>query len=197
MARLFNAEPDPKLDWPESIWTGEQVPVVVADEDGARRLTTMAWGLPATAFFDPVPSKQRGVIYSRDFWRSATRLGDLALMSRCLILLESFAYPAGQSGQCTRSWIGLWDRPLAAWAGVCIDGACAGVLIEANPLVEPLSSTMPRLLTADDHALWLEGATLLSLGPLFGDDEFYRENLAERWSTGRHDETLPLFGTGA
>ncbi|WP_066793461.1 hypothetical protein [Sphingomonas soli] len=46
---------------------------------------------------------------------------------------------------------------------------------------------MPLLLHPEDCALWLEGGSLLALGPAFAADEFYRENLAERWSTGRPD----------
>lgn len=201
MAELFAAVADPGLVWPQAIWTGEQVPVVAADEIGQRRLTTMRWGLLAEAFARPIPAKQRGVIYSRDFWRTGSRLDDVSSLTRCLIALESFAYPRGLTGQCTREWIGRYHDPLVAWAGVCVDGACAGVLILANSRIEGLSKTMPRLLMPEDHAAWLDGGTLLSLGPSFADGEFYGENFEERWSTGKPIDELPLFkaascGTG-
>ncbi len=192
MVRLFAAEPDPGLVWPESIWPGDRVPVVI-EEDGMRRLTTMAWGLPVETFVKPVPASQRGIIYPRDLWRDGSRLRDGRSLPRCLILLESFAYPMGTKGQCTRGWIGLWDHPVAAWAGVFEGGGCAGMLVMANERVEPLSSTMPHLLPSQDQTCWLERGSLLLLGPGYADAEYYRENLGERWSSGRPDEELPLF----
>lgn len=197
IARLFGAEPDPRLEWREAIWTGEAVPVVVIEE-GVRRLRTMTWGLPAEAFAKPAPSRQRGTIYSRDFTTSGTCLHNPASLDRCLIVLESFAYPIGNAGQCTRSWMGLQNHPLTAWAGVCTGDHCAGVLVRANERVEPLSDTMPCLLQSEDWDRWLDGGTLLSLGPCHPDAHFYCENLGERWSTGlSEDDMPPLFSAAA
>lgn len=83
MARLFAAQADASLIWPESIWPGEPVPVVVQTDDG-RRLTTMNWDLPSEAFACAIPPRQRGTIYPRDFWRDGSRLVDVASLSRCL-----------------------------------------------------------------------------------------------------------------
>lgn len=194
MASLFDAEPASRLEWREPIWTGDAVPVVVIDEDGTCRIRTMTWGLPALAFAKAVPAKQRGAIYPRDLTRTGSRLQDPIGLERCLIILESFAYPAGEAGRCTRGWIGLWDEPLTAWAAVCTDDRCAGVLVLANERVEPLSDTMPRLLAPEDRDLWLGGGSLLALGPGYAEADFYRENLGERWSTGRStDGMLPLI----
>lgn len=164
MARSFAAEPDLGLDWPESMWTGEQVPVVIASEDGGRRLTTMPWGLSAASYAVAVPRKRRGLVYPRDFWRTGSRLVEPAAVSRCVIVLEAFAYPEGRSGDCMRTWVGLHDHPLVGWAGICDESGCAGVLIKANDMIKPLSDTMPRLLAPEDHGPWLDGASLLSLG---------------------------------
>lgn len=187
MAKLCAATPDAGLDWPAMIWTGEPVPVVI-EEDGERRLKTLRWGLSAAAFTTPLPARQRGTEYARDCLRDGSRLADPAVLERCLILLEAFAYPMGEAGRRTRGWFGLWDHPLAAWAGVCGDGGCAGVLGFANNVVAPGSETMPLLLRPEDHQRWLGGGTLLSLGPGFADAEFYRENFGELWSTGHSTE---------
>jgi len=191
MARLFDAEPDPGLAWRETSWTGDPVPVV-AVENSQRRLRTMIWGLEAAAYAKSVEARQRGVLYARDLAVAATRLHDLAGLRRCLIILESFAYPMGKAGACTRGWIGLWDEPLTAWAGLCTSEGSAGMLVLANERVEPLSDTMPRMLPPDDWEPWLAGASLLSLGPGYPEAAFYRENLGERWSTGHSIESALL-----
>lgn len=189
MARLFEAVADTGLGWRETIWTGDPVPVVLEDGED-RRLTTSEWGLPDEAWSGAVAAKQRDTLYSRDLAPAASRLRDPAGLRRCLIILEGFAYPAGPAGERRRAWFGLWDSALTAWAGVCSpDGAaCAGILLQANERVAPCSETMPRLLAPADQARWLDGAGLLSLGPAYAADGFYRENLGERWSTGRPDD---------
>ena len=68
------------------------------------------------------------------------------------------------------------------------------MLVSANLAVEPLSKQMPLLLAPEGHAAWLDGCSPLSLGSGFEETCFYRENLAERWSTGRQVEgEPPLF----
>jgi putative SOS response-associated peptidase YedK len=197
IARLFDADPDSGLDWRESIWTGEPVPVVVR-ENGARRLRMMTWGLSAPAFAKPVHPRQRGTFYARDLQPGRGRLRDPAALGRCLILLESFAYPAGSAGRWTREWTGLSDHPLTAWAGICTKDGCAGLLDLANLTVFDVSSIMPRLLAPDDHARWLAGHAIPGLGLPYPDAAFYCENLAEHWSTGRpQEEALPLFAAMA
>lgn len=184
MARLFAAEPDPALDWRPTSWAGDPVPVVLIEDD-RRRLTTARWGLSAGSFNAPVPAKQRGTLYPRDLGFSS-RLHHPAVFRRCLIIVESFAYPGCRDEQCTREWFGLWDEALTAWAGLYApdDGACAGILVQANERVEPCSSRMPLLLTAKDRERWLSGGGLLALGFGYESEDFYRENLGERWATG-------------
>jgi len=193
MAQSFGAVADPGLDWRETIWPGEPVPIVVTNGD-SRRLTTSQWGLPGDAFSKPVAAKQRGALYSRDIGPPASRLRDPAGLRRCFLVVESFAYPESPSGTQTRSWFGLWDRPLAAWAGLCTPDAahCAGFLAIANERVTPSSDTMPLILPLADLGRWLDGVGMLSLGALDTAEAYYRENLGERWSTGRLDDA----GTG-
>jgi putative SOS response-associated peptidase YedK len=196
MARLFDAVPDADLDWRETSWSGDPVPVVFGDGD-ARRLTTSRWGLPEDAYAKAVAVKQRGTLYSRDLVSGPSRLSDPARLRRCLILVESFAYPDGPVREATRAWFGLRDTPLSAWAGFSTpDGSCcAGLLMLANERVAPCSHTMPWLLTPAGQERWLEGAGQLSIGVGYEADAFYRENLGECWSTGRlgdDDATAPF-----
>lgn len=198
MARLFAAEPDSALDWRTTIWAGDAVSVVLIDEN-RRRLTTACWGLPARSFNTPVPSKQRGTLYPRDLGFSS-RLHHRSGFRRCLIIVESFAYPGCREARCTREWFGLWDEALTAWAGLYEpeDGSCAGLLVRSNERVEPCSSRMPLLLTARDRERWLSGDGLLALGFGYDTEAFYRENLGERWATGLQEEAaLPLFSASA
>lgn len=198
MARWFGAVADPGLDWRPSSWTGDPVPVVLADE-GRRRLTTCIWGLSQESFVEPIAPKLRGTLYPRDLCRTASRLRDPGGLQRCLILIESFAYPGGLDGHCTRNWFGLWDEALAAWAGICApDGRVAGLLGRANERVGPYSDRMPLLLAPANRDVWLAGAGFLALRAGYDAEDFYRENLGERWSTGRLDlETPPPFASAA
>ena len=191
MAKLFDAKPDAGLEWRETGWIGDRVPVVVRDADG-RRLATQVWGLPADCFSKPVAAKQSGTLYPRDLSPSASRLHEPTGFRPCLILIESFAYPGGFKGQCTRNWFGLWDETLTAWAGLCTPGGhCAGILGRANEQVEPYSDAMPLLLASADRESWLAGAGFLALRADYVASDFYRENLGERWSTGRLCEEAP------
>lgn len=183
MAQLFAAIPEAGLQWLETIWQGEPVPVIVGEEH--RRLQTRRWGLRADDFVPMLHPKRRGLIYPRDLWPRGTRLADLPALERCLIVIEAFAYPHSVKGASARAWVGLENAPLAAWAGLCGEDGCAGLLVRAPDVLAPLTQTMPRLLSPEDCGRWLTGAPLLSLDPFFDEDQFYVEQLGELWSSGR------------
>lgn len=186
MKRLFGATAEGPLAWPESIWPGDLVPVVTGGVDG-RQLSVMHWGLPQAQFRQPRPPAQRGVIYTRDLVANASRLAAPAMLARCLIVIESFARPSGETGRCTRLWSGLWDTPLAAWAGLCVPGGtyCTGLVHAARGRADRAGSDVPCLLDPAQWQPWLEGAGPLSIGPGPGEDSFYREQLDELWASGR------------
>lgn len=190
MASQFAAEPDEALAWTPIIWPGEPA-LVVAEREGRRVLRTLPWGLPAATFIDRQRAKaRRGTLFPRDLRADAGVIDDPADLGRCLIVLESFAYPDGEPRRRTRAWAGLWDRPLAGWAGVLTESAageqgCAGILVMANPLVERVSRHMPLLVDPDDYGAWLDGtASLLSLTAITDEHAYYLEATDERWSTG-------------
>lgn len=192
MTRLFDAKADFGLTWGNVIWPGEAA-LVVTEDNGHRRLSAMRWSLPALAFVRPVPAKQRGILFARDLGHGG-RLNAPNRLRRCLIIIEAFAYPSDEGGQCTRSWFGLTDRPLSAWAGFCEKdaGGCAGLLTCATLTVATASDNMPLLLSAKDHIHWLSGGGLLSLSPREPDEAHYHENFGERWSTGVIDSDRKL-----
>ncbi|MCP1469363.1 putative SOS response-associated peptidase YedK [Sphingobium sp. OAS761] len=187
MQALFGAEPCGKPAWEPLIWPGEPV-VAVTERNGRRMIDTQAWGLPAAAFVDSDRSRaHRAILFPRELRADAGALVDPGELERCLIVLESFAYPDGPGGQRTRAWAGLWEQPLVGWAGFCVPGGqgCAGLLVLANPLIERASRHMPLLLRPDGHDAWLDGsATILSVAAVTEEADFFLERTDERWSTG-------------
>lgn len=187
MQALFGAEPCGNPTWKPLIWPGEQV-IAITERDGRHTIETSTWGLPATAFIDPGRSRaRRAILFPREFRADAGALVDPGELERCLIVLESFAYPDGLARQRTRAWAGLWDQPLVGWAGLCTpDGqGCAGILVLANPLIERVSRHMPLLSRPEAHGAWLGGsATILSMATFTEEADFYLEHTSERWSTG-------------
>jgi putative SOS response-associated peptidase YedK len=184
---LFDAEAEPGLVWRPDIWLGEKG-LVVTVEDGRQRVRTMRWGLDAAAFTDPTRDRaSRGTLFPRDLSASTGTLIDRSTLSRCLIVVEAFAYPSGIPGTRTRGWCGLWDLALFAWAGLfqgdAINAGFAGILTVARGPVAEVSGHMPLVLDPRDHAAWLEGTGLLSLTPL-ADSAFFLERVDERWATG-------------
>lgn len=187
IAGLFDAEADLGLLWQPIIWPGESVLVIIPSASG-RRLQRMSWGLPSSAFADPRPRSRRATIFGSDMVDRSGGIVSHDLLARCLIVIESFAYPEGVSGQRTRTWGGLWDEPLAAWAGVCVPGAqnngCAGILSPANALFSKVSGHLPLLLPPEERAPWLDGASPLSLTTSYPETAWYLERSDERWSNG-------------
>lgn len=187
VAAKFDAMPVSRLEWRSEIWPGEEVLVVML-EQGHRRLDAMRWNLPACAFKAGDGQGHRGTVYSRDLVSASGALLAPEQLSRCLIVIEAFAYPDGGAGERMRAWGGLWEEPLVAWAGLCgpgMESGCAGLLVPSNSLIGEVSPHMPFLLPARDWQAWLEGASpAWDLGPAFTDSAWYLERTGETWSTG-------------
>jgi putative SOS response-associated peptidase YedK len=134
----------------------------------------------------------------RDIWSDFNPMGDHLFgrdsrrVQRCLIVLDSFALPDGPKGLRTRSWFGLWDEPLFAWAGMLgkIEGVglgFVGALTKANELVKRVAPSMPAILCPDDYQRWLFGSdrdvTLLAK-EAFDPDAMWLEQTDELWTSG-------------
>jgi putative SOS response-associated peptidase YedK len=79
---------------------------------------------------------------------------------RCLIPVTQFAEPDGLPGKKTRTWFGMSDEPLFAWAGFCRNtelwGPCyAGMTSNSNDAVKNYNPRMPALLRSDEWDRWL------------------------------------------
>jgi putative SOS response-associated peptidase YedK len=113
--------------------------------------------------------------------------------NRCLIVLDSFALPFGVEGKKTRSWFGLWDEPIFAWAGLWreIEGAGScflGAVTRANPLVSRAGPLMPLVLDRLAYQQWLFGkrSDLIALWRQpFAAELMWLEQTDELWGSGR------------
>nr|WP_053000233.1 SOS response-associated peptidase family protein [Sphingomonas sp. Y57] len=117
IAKLFEAETPSDLSWSPMSWPGAPGLVVRAHGD-SRRVETMRWGLAPGNAPPGMPSKAAEIATVRDLLAPAA-FGHALPTERCLIVVEAFAFPDGDKGARTRTWFGLWDQPLFAWAGLC------------------------------------------------------------------------------
>jgi putative SOS response-associated peptidase YedK len=81
---------------------------------------------------------------------------------RCLIPVTAFGEPDGRPGSMTRTWFGVKDAPIFAWAGFCKNTpdwgpVFAGMTTDSNAAVAPLNPRMPVLLQPDEYDRWLHG----------------------------------------
>lgn len=185
MAGCFKAEAEPGLIWRPLLWPGQEVPVVSIAAQ-ARALRLASWGLPSQVFAKERSLAQRATLFGRDIAGDGGGIMAPERMVRCLIVLESFAYPEGPADLRTRVWAGLWYEPLCAWAGLCMPdwSGCAGILVPANALLERVSAHMPLLLPPEARRPWLEGCSIHALGGTYPQADWYLERSDEHWSKG-------------
>lgn len=155
VAEEFAATPPRPTDWSPELWPGRTGLIVRESEDG-RIVETMTWGVPPP-FHHPRPDSWRGATFWFRQLREKVRwLLDPA--QRCIIVLDSFAYPGGDKGSRTRTYYGFEDRPIFGWAGVWSDTGHAigygGLLVAADHPVSP-GRAMPVILDRADYGAWL------------------------------------------
>lgn len=185
IAQLYSAQPDGNLHWHGHIWPGETALVVTQDGAG-RRLSAMSWALPESCYFSPLPPSRRSSFFAREMIPAGGSIVNPDYLTRCLIVMEACAYPNRSGERVTRSWAGLWDTPLAAWAGLCSleGGGCTGLLLPANELIARVSRNMPMLLPPEEQEAWLAGESPLSMERAYQPDDWYLEPSDEMWSSG-------------
>ncbi|WP_147395424.1 SOS response-associated peptidase family protein [Altericroceibacterium spongiae] len=180
----FNALTPARASWSAEVWP-ERSGLVVYRKSGNRIAEPMRWGIPRTI----LNGVRNGRPVSTTMWfqrRNPTQSARFENPWRCLIVLDSFACPSGSPGARTRTWFGLDDRPIFAWAGVWAqveDGKVfCGMLAPSNNVV--FRPSMPVILDPDDYDLWL-GGRLDRAAPLanrpYGEGRMYREELGEPW----------------
>ncbi|WP_298195212.1 hypothetical protein [Novosphingobium sp.] len=188
MAFLFDATADPGLTWFPTIWPGEKAIIVTRRAHG-RHLCALFWGLPRGPISEARGDRPRTTLFAREIAGDNRVPLGLDLLERCLIVVEDFGYATGEKGHRTRSWFGLWDEPICAWAGLCLpdpaSGGFAGMLTAANPYADPVSRTMPIVLPPSQWEGWLAGAALHRLEQSYDSDAFYLERTPELWASGR------------
>lgn len=134
---------------------------VVRQQDGARILDVMDWGVPL-AIRNPKTgaTSTKPVTNVRNltspFWKSTIAKLDF----RCLVPVTSFCEWEGETGSKQDRWFSLPASPVFAFAGVWRPGPkgdrYAFLTCEPNPLVATIHpKAMPVILHPDDYDRWL------------------------------------------
>lgn len=139
--------------------------MIVREEGGRRIVDAMTWGwpMPQKSKKTGLPIKPKPVNNIADVskfpWRFIASRPD----RRCIIPLTGFCEAEGEEGRKTRSWFGLRDRPVFAWAGMWDHSEewgnwYSGFMTNCNDFVRPVHNRMPVLLHEEDYDRWLHGS---------------------------------------
>jgi len=182
VARIFRAAPLAG-NVPGEIYPGWPGLVI---EGG--RLRSMIWGFPLhLTGKDGQRLKPKHVNNTRadklhgPFWRSSF------LERRCLVPMNAFAEPEGQSGHKTRTWVSVRDKPVFACAGLWRHSDEWGavfsmVMTGPSPAMAHVHERMPVILHPDDYECWQVGTpdeALALCQPWIG--ELAIDRTAEPW----------------
>jgi putative SOS response-associated peptidase YedK len=141
--------------------------VIVVNDDGARRLTQMRWGLIPSWAKDPAIGNR--MINARAETAATKPAFRVALRKRrCLIPGDGFYEwkPTGRRKQPV--YIALKSREPFGFAGLWESWtspkgeeirSCTIITTEANELLKPIHDRMPVILTRDAEAVWLDPTT--------------------------------------
>jgi putative SOS response-associated peptidase YedK len=137
--------------------------VVVREEAGVPLMQSMTWGFPLRLKSMSPAAKPKPVNNIADLrkpmWIGLARKPEW----RCLIPLTGFAEAEGPKGSKTRTWFGVRDEPIFAWAGLWRESAewgpvYSGVMTDCNAAIRPVHDRMPVLLHRDEYQRWLRGS---------------------------------------
>lgn len=163
--------------------------MVVREEDGRRIAQSMVWGFPLRLKGMKPDAKPRPVNNIADLNKPMWKGLAARPQWRCLIPLTAFAEAEGVKGRMTRTWFGIRDRELFAWAGLWRESAewgpvYSGVMTDCNDAIRPVHDRMPVLLHADEHHPWLNGNfddAVAFQNRCFPSDVITIERTAELW----------------
>lgn len=147
---------------PDEVYPGTPG-MVVTERDGIRELRSMTWGFPLRLKGMKPDAKPKPVNNIADLtkpmWVGLARKPQW----RCLIPVTGFAEAEGEKGRMTRTWFGLRDEPIFAWAGLWRISdewgpVYSGAMTDANTAVAPVHHRMPVLLHRNEYQSWLRGS---------------------------------------
>ena len=159
VARLFNAVSAEPGNAGAEVYPG--YPGYVVAEGRVRQMT---WGFPLSLkgkngqALKPKPvNNTRADKLDSFMWRYSFA------ERRCLIPVTEFAEAEGEKGAKTRTWFGIHDQPIFAWAGMWKDSAewgpvYSGLMTDCNDAIRPVHDRMPVLLMPEDYDRWLHGS---------------------------------------
>jgi putative SOS response-associated peptidase YedK len=191
IAALFRA----KMQAAPNVAEGDVYPgghgLVVREEAGERVLQSMTWGFPLAQKSKKTgqPIKPKPVNNIADLTSYMWRFIAPRPEHRCIIPLTGFCEAEGQQGAKTRTWFGVRERPIFAWAGLWKNSdewgpVYSGLMTDCNEAVRPVHDRMPVLLHEEDYDIWLRGSlddVMSFQGRCFPDDLIQMERTADPW----------------
>jgi len=139
--------------------------LIVREEAGVRVLQSMTWGFPLAQKSKKtgLPIKPKPVNNIADLSSFMWRFIAPRPENRCLIPLTGFCEAEGEWGSKTRTWFGVHERPIFAWAGMWKVSdewgpVYSGLMTDCNEVVRPVHNRMPVLLHVEDYDRWLRGS---------------------------------------
>lgn len=133
--------------------------LVIRGVAGERTIHEMCWGFPRNVFDERVGRtvlKAVNLVAELPTWEHLV----VEPRYRCLIPLSQFAEPEGAKGWKTRTWFGVKNWPVFAWAGFCQRTqqwgiVFAGMTTNSNEAVDPLNNRMPVILKPEEYDRWM------------------------------------------
>jgi putative SOS response-associated peptidase YedK len=171
--------------------------MAVREQEGQRVLQGMAWGFPLRLKSMKPGTKPKPVNNIADLTSFMWRFIAAKTEHRCIIPLTGFCEAEGEKGSKTRTWFGLKDRPIFAWAGMWKDSpewgpVYSGLMTDCNEAVRPVHDRMPVLLHEEDYDVWLRGSlndVMSFQGRCFPDELIEVERTAEPWFRRKAETT--------
>ncbi len=165
--------------------------MVVREEGGQRVVEAMTWGwpLPQKSKKTGLPIKPKPVNNIRELGKYPWRFIAAEPEHRCLIPMTGFCEAEGEEGRKTRTWFGVHERPVFAWAGMWDRSDewgnwYSGLMTDCNEVVRPVHNRMPVLLHEEDYDVWLRGSledVMSFQGRCFPDELTTIERTADTW----------------
>ena len=164
VARAFRAERAREFNLTDEVYPGYPG-LVIREADSTRQVASMNWGFPLRLKSMKPTSKPKPVNNARDdklmtpFWRHWFETP----AQRCLIPFTEFAEAVGPKGKVTRTWIGVTDQEVPAWAGLWRPSdewgdVYTGVMVDATEELSHIHDRMPVILSAEAQDKWLNGS---------------------------------------